>query len=114
MNLHSLAIQYLKVETTQFSADVIKSLDSTSNKVSISNSGRIDVTDGATTKRYDTNSQPYSKIFTKNENITITSASAQVPSVTSTAPSTGVAVNSAIAATFSEIVRGSTASLPLP
>ncbi len=101
----------LKVETTQFSADVIKSLDSTNNNVSISNSGRINVTDGATTKIYDTNTQPYNKTFTKNENITITSTSAHIPTITSTTPSTGVAVNST---TFSEVVQGSTAPLPFP
>ncbi len=65
----------LKLESTQFSADVIKSLDSSSNPVSISKSGVISSTDGVTGQisKYDTNVKAFSKTLTNNAKITITS-----------------------------------------
>jgi mannuronan 5-epimerase len=101
---------WLKVESTQFSSDVIRSLDSTSNKISISKSGTIGVTDGSTTKNYDTNSVTYGKTLASNGKITLTSSSTP-PTVTSTTPvhgATGVAVTSYVTGTFSEVVQAST------
>ena len=65
----------LKIETTQFSSDVIKSQDSSNSPVSISKSGFISVTDGVTglIKKYDTNTNAFSKTLTNNAKITITS-----------------------------------------
>jgi hypothetical protein len=65
----------LKVESTQFSADVIRELDSSSIPISISNSGTISVVDGSTTKSYNTNTQPYTKTLTNNGKITVTTVS---------------------------------------
>ena len=75
----------LKIETTQFSSDVIKSQDSSNSPVSISKSGVISVIDGVTgvTKKYDTNAQAFSKTL-KNAKITITSSpTSSVASLTS-------------------------------
>lgn len=65
----------LKLDTTQFSADVIKSLDSSSNPISISKSGVVSVTDGTTGQinKYDTNLKAFSKTLTSNAKITVTS-----------------------------------------
>jgi len=70
----------LKVENTQFSADVIRSLDSTSNKVSISKSGTISAIDGSTTKKYNTNTLTYAKTLASNAKITVTSSSTSTTS----------------------------------
>ena len=65
----------LKVESTQFSSDVIRGLDSSSIPVSISKSGTISVKDGSSTKSYNTDTQSYSKTLTNNGKITVTSSS---------------------------------------
>jgi mannuronan 5-epimerase len=89
------------IDTTQFSSDVIRSLDSSSNKVAISNSGTISVIDGSTgqTATYNTNSQPYTKTLGSNREVTVTStgssspppppADTTPPTVVSTAPADG-------------------------
>lgn len=66
---------WLKVESTKFSSDVIRSLDSTSNKISISKSGTVNVVDGSTTKNYDTNSVTYAKTLASSAKIKVTSSS---------------------------------------
>ena len=80
----------LKVENTKFSSDVIKAVDTTSNPVSISNSGVISVIDGATgkTTNYDTASQPYTRTLASNAKITVTSTSTGTPADT-TPPASG-------------------------
>ena len=65
----------LKLETNQFSSDVIRALDSTSIPVSISKSGKINVVDGSITKTYDTNIQAYVKTLKSGGKITVTSLS---------------------------------------
>ena len=75
---------WLKVESTQFSSDVISSLDSHTNKISISKSGTISVIDGSTTKKYDTNTVTYSKTLASNAKITVTSSSASIASTLGT------------------------------
>ena len=82
----------LKVENTKFSSDVIKALDTTSNPVSISNSGVISVIDGTTgkTTNYDTTSQAYTRTLTSNAKITVTSTSQDT---TPPAQVTGLTVN---------------------
>jgi parallel beta-helix repeat protein len=84
------------IDTTQFSSDVIRSLDSSSNKVAISNSGTISVVDGSTgqTTTYNTNSQPYTKTLGSNGKVTVTSTGSSPPpaSSSSTASSPGIAL----------------------
>jgi hypothetical protein len=63
----------LKLESTQFSSDVIRASDSSSIPVSISKSGTITVTSGSSTQNYDTNAKPYSKTLTNNGKITVNS-----------------------------------------
>ncbi|HEY7111278.1 MAG TPA: right-handed parallel beta-helix repeat-containing protein [Nitrososphaeraceae archaeon] len=65
----------LKLESNQFSSDVIRALDSTSIPVSISKSGKVSVLDGSTTKTYDTNIQAYVKTLRSAGKITVTSLS---------------------------------------
>jgi len=62
----------LKLESTQFSSDVVRALDSSSIPVSISKSGKISVTDGSTTKSYDTNTNSYTKTLTNGGKIIVT------------------------------------------
>ena len=73
----------LKVESTQFSSDVIRGLDSSSIPVSISKSGTISVKDGSSTKSYNTDTQSYSKTLTNNGKITVTSSSSSATSTAS-------------------------------
>ena len=73
----------LKVESTQFSSDVIRGLDSSSIPVSISKSGTISVKDGSSTKSYNTDTQSYSKTLTNNGKITVTTSSSSTASTTS-------------------------------
>ena len=65
----------LKLESTKFSSDIIRGLDSSSIPVSISKSGLISVIDGATgkTTNYDTTSQAYTRTLASNAKITVTS-----------------------------------------
>jgi parallel beta-helix repeat protein len=71
----------LKLESTQFSSDVIRASDSSSIPVSISKSGTIRVTSGSNTQNYDTNAQPYSKTLTNNGKITVSSLSSTASSI---------------------------------
>jgi mannuronan 5-epimerase len=71
----------LKLESTQFSSDIIKALDSSSIPVSISKSGTISVTSGSSTQNYDTDAQPYSKTLTNNGKITVSSTSSTSSSI---------------------------------
>ena len=73
----------LKVESTKFSSDVIRGLDSSSIPVSISKSGTISVKDGSSTKSYNTDTQSYSKTLTNNGKITVTSSSSSATSIAS-------------------------------
>ena len=70
----------LKLESTKFSSDVIRGLDSSSIPVSISKSGIISVKDGTTTKTYNTDTQAYSKTLTNNAKIIVTSSSTSTTS----------------------------------
>lgn len=69
------AASALKSESTQFSNDVIRALDSTSIPLSISKSGKIRVIDGSVSKSYDTNVQPYTKTLKSGSKIIVTSVS---------------------------------------
>jgi mannuronan 5-epimerase len=71
----------LKLESTQFSSDVIRATDSSSIPVTISKSGTIRVTSGSSTQNYDTNAQPYSKTLTNNGKITVSSISSTASSI---------------------------------
>ena len=73
----------LKVESTQFSSDVIRDLDSSSIPVSISKSGTISVKDGSSTKSYNTDTQAYSKTLTNNGKIIVTTSSSSAASTAS-------------------------------
>ena len=75
---------WLKVESTQFFSDIIRSLDSHTNKISISKSGTISVIDGSTTKKYDTNAVTYAKTLASYAKITVTSSSASITSTLGT------------------------------
>jgi hypothetical protein len=108
----------VNIDTTQFSSDVIRSLDSSSNKAAISSSGTISVADGSTGQitQYNTNTQPFTKTLGSNAKVTVTSASISgdttPPTVMgNTSPAsgaTGVAVASSLTATFSEPVQAPT------
>ena len=65
----------LKLESTKFSSDIIKELDSSRIPISISKSGTINVIDGSTTRTYNTDSQTYSKSLTSNAIIKVTTSS---------------------------------------
>ena len=67
----------IKLEDTLFTNDLIRGADNTSNKVTISKSGIINVTDVATgnAKKHDTNEKAYSKILKSNGNIRINTIS---------------------------------------
>ena len=67
----------LRLEDTKFYNDIIKALDSSSNQASISKSGVIDVTDGATsqTTKYFTDSQTFTKTLKNNAIIKINTIS---------------------------------------
>jgi parallel beta-helix repeat protein len=65
----------LKLESTQFSSDVIRALDSSSIPVSIFKSGTIRVTSASSSQNFDTNVQAYSKTLTNNGKITVSSVS---------------------------------------
>lgn len=69
------AASALKLESTQFSSDVVRALDSTSIPVSIAKSGKITVIDGSSSKTYDTNSQTYVKTLKNNGKIVVSSVS---------------------------------------
>ena len=74
----------LKLESTKFSSDVIRGLDSSSIPVSILKSGVISVIDGATgkTTNYDTTSQSYTRTLVGNAKITVTNTSTGTPADT--------------------------------
>ncbi len=76
----------LKLESTKFSSDIIKSVDSSSIPVSISKSGTIKVTSGSTSQNFDTNAKTYSKTLTNYGKITVSSVSSTT-SATATASS---------------------------
>lgn len=61
----------LKLESTQFSSDVIRALDSSSIPVSISKSGKISVIDGSATNSYDTNTKSYTKTLANGGEIIV-------------------------------------------
>ena len=67
----------VNIDSTQFSSDVIRSLDSSSNKVAISSSGTISVTDGSSGQitQSNTNTQYFTKTLGANAKMTVTSAS---------------------------------------
>ena len=74
----------LKLESTKFSSDIIKDLDSSRTPVTISKSGTISVKDGTTTKTYNTDTQAYTKSLTSNAIIKVTSSSTSTASTLST------------------------------
>jgi hypothetical protein len=65
----------LKLESTKFSSDIIKDLDSSRIPVTISKSGTISVKDGTTTRAYNTDTQTYSKSLINKAQVTVTSSS---------------------------------------
>lgn len=82
------AASALKLESTQFSSDVIRALDSTSIPVSIAKSGKITVIDGSSSKTYDTNSQTYVKTLKNNGKIVVSSVSSLTTSSVSSSNGT--------------------------
>jgi mannuronan 5-epimerase len=87
----------LKLESTKFSSDVIRGLDSSSIPVSVTKSGIISVKDGTTTKTYNTDTQAYSKTLTNNAKIIVTSSSTSAASTAS-----ALAIDTATAAVLND------------
>lgn len=72
------AASALKLESTQFSSDVIRPLDSSSIPVSIAKSGKITVVDGSTKRTYDTTTLPYTKTLKNYGKITVSTVSSSL------------------------------------